>query len=337
MITSCEHLRLVERHTLTSRKRAYWSKLSLAGMLTIFACVGYFLAFQNRAVFKVYRCWVAAPAWRHCSSHTPFQFTTDFFGMRYEGNTNNLVDFDILFFGAYEKPILYFLRDVMKASSPNGGVFLDVGANTGQYSLFMSRYANEVHAFEPYEPVLQRFRRMVEINHLQNIKIYPLGLGNKNEKLPFFKPPELNQGAGSFIEGFYPGNTNYKELEIVVGDEVLEKAGLRRVDLIKIDVEGYEKPVLQGLVRTLTTSRSIVDFELTVNPAAPLNFRRREEIFSVFPKDYKFLVFSDGDPYTGFYELRDMDPAIDFDSAAQYNVVAYPAEKEHQVPRRSSR
>jgi FkbM family methyltransferase len=258
--------------------------------------------------------------------------------MQYEGNTNNYVDLHILAFGAYEKHILYFLRDVMESTSPNHGVFIDVGANTGQHSLFMSGYAREVHAFEPYEPVLQRFRRMIEINHIRNIKIYPVGLGNKDAKIPFFKPPEVNQGTGSFVEGFYEQNSNYKELEIVVGDEALEKAGVSRADVFKIDVEGYEKPVLQGLNRTLTTNRPVVHFELTVKPTEPSTFKSREELLSVFPKNYKFLTFdSSSDLYTGFYQLSDLNRIINFSVLSRYDVVAYPAEKENQIPHRSAR
>ena len=59
------------------------------------------------------------------------------------------VDNDIFYYGAYEKHILYFLRDVMRTVYGNRGTFVDVGANTGQHSLFVSRFASEVHAFEP--------------------------------------------------------------------------------------------------------------------------------------------------------------------------------------------
>jgi hypothetical protein len=71
-----------------------------------------------------------------------------------------------------------------------------------------------------------------------------------------------------------------------------------------------------------------VAFELTVDPGATTTIKTREELASLFPESYDFLVFSNtGDSATGAYVLRSMDGAIRFDSKEQYDVVAYPIEK----------
>lgn len=88
---------------------------------------------------------------------------------------------------------MFFLRDVSR-----GGVFLDIGANKGLYSLFMSRYQKEIHAFEPYEPVLKKFRASVANNGIRNIVIHPVGLGDRRERLTFEKPGGNNMGLGTF-------------------------------------------------------------------------------------------------------------------------------------------
>lgn len=142
-----------------------------------------------------------------------------------------MVDLHILYYGAYEKPILYFLRDVMKSAYADQGIFLDIGANTGQHSIFMSRYAKEIHAFEPWDPVLRRFRRMVQENHIENIVIHPYGLGDENSKKPFFKPPDNNLATGSFVEGFMANNSYENELEIQIGDDALKRARVSSVRL----------------------------------------------------------------------------------------------------------
>jgi FkbM family methyltransferase len=101
----------------------------------------------------------------------------------------------------------------MRSVYSSQGTFIDIGANTGQYSLIISRYAKEVHAFEPWEPVLKRFRRMVERNGIKNIIIHGYGLGSDNSKKRFFKPAETNLGTGSFAEGFKsenPRQVNWK-------------------------------------------------------------------------------------------------------------------------------
>src|SRR5207302_7920407 len=107
---------------------------------------------------------------------------------------NSIVHF-IFYHGAYEKHILYFLRYVMRMAYANQGTFLDVGANTGLYSLFVSRYVSAVHAFEPWQPVLARFRRMVDLNYIKNIVIHPVGLGDENARKSFYQPPPENLGT----------------------------------------------------------------------------------------------------------------------------------------------
>jgi FkbM family methyltransferase len=75
----------------------------------------------------------------------------------------------------------------MAAAHSRRGTFIDIGANTGQHSMFMSRYATEVHAFEPWEPVLKRFHRMVANNHINNIVIHRLACAAQKPRKSFFK------------------------------------------------------------------------------------------------------------------------------------------------------
>src|SRR3990167_2666358 len=135
----------------------------------------------------------------------PIEFLVDSYGYKYHGRSDNYIDAHILYCGAYEKPLLYFLRDVMRTKGADG-IFVDVGANTGQHSLFISQYSKEVHAFEPYPPVLARFRDMVASNGIQNIRLHPVGLGNQKAKLPFYEPPPDNLGTGSFDPQFKINN-----------------------------------------------------------------------------------------------------------------------------------
>ena len=98
-----------------------------------------------------------------CNTFEPIDFDIEFFGLRYRGRTDNLIDRQILQFGAFEKPMLYYSRDVAAALGSDGS-YVDVGANVGQYSLFMSKYVRRVHSFEPYPPVLERFRDLVALS-----------------------------------------------------------------------------------------------------------------------------------------------------------------------------
>jgi FkbM family methyltransferase len=257
-------------------------------------------------------------------------FEIDFFGFRYEGNTGNLVDAHAYYFGAYEKPELYFLRDTLLALG-SSSVVIDVGANTGLYSLFASRYANQVHAFEPYPPVLSRLRRVIETNEVPNITVHAVGLGASEANLRFYSPPEGNLGTGSFLQGFATGNRDaHEELPIVAGDAYLSRTGITRVDFIKMDIEGYEKPALTGLQQTLQRHRPIVLLEISIDPALPLLFRSMKELTSCFPGDYEFFAISDRNLGSGAYRLGSL--RVSFDRAGRVNVVARPRDKAEITP-----
>lgn len=303
-------------------------RLGLAALVSAAICSTYFYFTQRDRLYWVYTCIRQAPNISSCFTDDNFDFTADLFGMRYEGNTGNYIDRHIFYLGAYEKPLLFLIRDIMKSAFANQGVFIDVGANTGQHSLFMSHYSKEVHAFEPYEPVLKRFRRMIKINHIPNIVIHPVGLGNTHAKMPFHKPSDSNLGTGSFVEGFNPDNGYFGELEIQLGDEALREAGVQSVALIKIDIEGYEKLALQGLRKTLQSFRPFVVFELTTNPQSPVSVKNKIELTSLFPDSYDFAVISeDQGLITGEYQLVNLDARVHFDKLEQHDLLAYPAEK----------
>jgi|RhiMetdeSRZDD1v2_1073273.scaffolds.fasta_scaffold114728_4 FkbM family methyltransferase len=303
-------------------------KLSLAALLTALAVSSYQLLLNSEHFYWSYRCWRQANNILSCYRNGNFDFSADFFGLRYEGNTGNYIDNRIFFHGAFEKPVLFLLRDIMSRGYSSQGVFVDVGANTGQHSLFMSRYASQIHAFEPYEPVLRRFRRMVEINHIGNVVIHPVGLGNENSKKPFYKPPENNLGTGSFVEGFKDDNSYLGELEIQIGDEALASARVTSVSIIKMDIEGYEKPALQGLRRTLTRNRPFVVFELTTDPTSSISVKSKEELKGLFPDGYQFFVIDESLGLdSGRYRLVNFDENVHFDKSEQTDILAYPTEK----------
>jgi len=306
--------------------------LSAAALVSALLCGAYFYFFQPRKLYATYRCVTAASPWYACFFFNKFSFRTDLFGMTYEGRVGygDVVDEMVLTQGSYETQVLFFLRDTMAKLNPDQGVFLDVGANSGQHSMFMSRYAKAVHAFEPFPPVLARFRHMLEINKIDNVTVHPVGLGSESARLPFddrelsFSPATSNKARPT------------RELEIVTGDVALKDAGVAHVDLVKMDIEGFEKSALLGLADTLRRDRPVVVFELTIDPKRPGLFSSTAELRDTFPKDYDFLVFSEWDFYTGFYELADLANMAHFDRQSTYNAVAYPKEKKDQIALKAS-
>ena len=269
-------------------------------------------------------------------------FVADFYGLRYEGNLNNNIDFNIYFYGAFEKPLLFFLRDVFTMLPGEQGVFVDIGANVGQHSLFMAAQGAQVHAFEPFRTVREQFMRQIERNRLDNISVHPVGLSNENTRLPFFAPTGTNAGIGSFdARSVSKGNIRTGELQLARGDEYFPHHGIDRIDLVKVDVEGYEKRVLQGLRESLARERPIIVCEITFGN--PLSFATVEEMREHLPGDYALFTFArrkaDGSKarrrnahnrHSGHYRLIPIGRIPD---SGQDDIIACPLEKESLLPR----
>jgi FkbM family methyltransferase len=206
--------------------------------------------------------------------------------VRYIGMSGNLIDDVIYEIGAWEPSILFFLRDTLQRTNKDQGIFLDIGANTGQHSLYMAQYAKTVYAIEPYPPVLKRFNEMISLNGFENIKVYPVGFSNREDSLPYYKPSDDNLGHGGFDPTFTKGAGKSIELPLVIGDNYLESHGINQIDLIKIDIEGYERYALLGLNNTLKKNRPIVVMELNATEGG---FKTKAQLIGTFPENYNFF------------------------------------------------
>lgn len=268
-------------------------------------------------------------------------FSTDFFGLRYEGNLRNTIDFSIFYHGAFEKPLLFFLRDCLLGLGKEQPVFCDIGANIGQHSLFMSRLAHTVHAFEPYDKVRDRLLHQIRLNDIRNVVVHPVGLSDRRHALPFFAPTGRNQGIGSFdASTVEKGNEPIGELDLAIADDYFPAHGIDAVHLVKIDVEGFEKAVLQGMQEVLARQRPVVVVEVTYGKT--LSIGSLAELQDLLPENYAFLSFdtrkADGSKArrrgarakrSGYYRLI----PFDFGSArGQDNIVACPAETLPRLP-----
>lgn len=268
-------------------------------------------------------------------------FEGEFYGLKFKGNTENLIDMEVHGFGGFERPLLQLMEDSLHVMAPKGdGVVLDVGANVGQHSMFISRVAAKVHSVEPFPPVISRMKEMIALNQIKNIEIHPVGYSNTNGVMPFTPPDESNHGVGTFSHDRRAGEVKQIELPLLRGDDDLESTGVKKVDLIKMDIEGYEKFALHGLEKTLKENRPIVLLEL--NCTNEEGFHSAEELSGAFPEDYVFYEVIQRRDYRwnlfdhevmcgrshGEYWLVPFDNRFDEDSR---NVLAVPAERDDKL------
>ena len=277
-----------------------------------------------------------------------YAFSKDFYGLKYKGNLNNNIDANVFFYGAFEKPLLFFLRDTLNAliTETPKAIFMDIGANVGHHSIFLSKFASQVLAFEPYPKVNMQFKQQIAHNNISNIQIFETGLSDRRETLNYYAPTGNNEGIGSFDESSIgKGNTSYGKLELQEGDQVIESDSWKNIKLIKIDVEGFEKKVIKGLSRTIEEERPVIVCEITYGQQ--LSFGSIEELSSYLPQNYEILTFNtrklDGSKdkrkgslakRSGFYELISLKQ---WRSSGQDDIVMIPNEKSTIIPRQTEK
>ena len=165
---------------------------------------------------------------------------------------------------------------------------MDIGANVGHHSIFLSKFASQVLAFEPYPKVNMQFKQQIAHNNISNIQIFETGLSDRRETLNYYAPTGNNEGIGSFDESSIgKGNTSYGQLELREGDQIIESDSWKNIKLIKIDVEGFEKKVIKGLSRTIEEERPVIVCEITYGQQ--LSFGSIEELKSYLPKITRYL------------------------------------------------
>jgi len=248
---------------------------------------------------------------------TAIPFEVEFFGYRYRGVLNQYIDWVVFFYGAYERPNLKLLRDLLLAQNKTESVFVDVGANIGHHSLFMARYAAHIHSFEPFDFVREQLLEKISDNALSHVTVHPIGLGANSEELPFYEPNTGNTGLGTFVNDARHGTVLHgKSLRIEPADDYFPAHGINKVDLVKIDVEGFEPDVLLGMHKTIMRDRPIIMAEYSSQTRARLG--STEALADLVGDNYKIYTVSDD---TNDYRLI----PFNFDDVTG-NIILVPAE-----------
>jgi FkbM family methyltransferase len=175
--------------------------------------------------------------------------------------------------GTYEAEEIRLFRQFLRP----GQVIIDVGAHAGYLTRFFARATGregKVYAFEPNPLIFPLLKR--NVTSLKNVSVFNHALSSREGVLPLFLA-DNNHSVASLAKSYperhlaFHGNREAAPVEVqaVTGDEFLGRAGIEHVDLIKIDVEGWEIDVLSGLEKTITAAANITIF-CEFNPVAQL-------------------------------------------------------------------
>ncbi|MCX6291998.1 MAG: FkbM family methyltransferase [Bacteroidetes bacterium] len=159
-------------------------------------------------------------------------------------------------------PELFYLEKIIKP----GFTCIDIGANMGYYSTFLSRLCGregKVLSVEPVPLFVEILKLNLQSTGIKNVEILPYALGGENKKVTMGTPEIggiVKHGQTRLIS---TADLKYKdtyEVEMKIPDELFST--LSRLDFIKCDVEGYEYFVFSQMKNVLTKFKPVVQSEL---------------------------------------------------------------------------
>lgn len=189
-----------------------------------------------------------------------------------EGRTVETIEGDVRFeFGPEWFPVverMYFgryeltTRDLMQKHLEPGDVFLDVGANIGYLTavgLNQVGTSGEVHSFEPVDQYYRKLERVRELNPQYTLKTNPVALGEQETTRTIRVSASDNLGWNTLVPDFMERfdrepMIQRQEIDVIRLSNYCFQSNLETVNLVKIDVEGFELPVLKGFEEWLESS-----------------------------------------------------------------------------------
>lgn len=145
--------------------------------------------------------------------------------------------------------------ELLKKIIQPGDTILDIGANIGFYAKILSQFTTEKGLVFCFEPDSQNFRYLQKNTRgIQNITLLNNAVSDKSDVIKVYKSKLLNVDHRT-----YPVN-NYDSVEEITSvsiDELIDRKIIGKVNIIKIDIQGYELTAFHGMKRLLSSNNHI--------------------------------------------------------------------------------
>lgn len=143
-----------------------------------------------------------------------------------------------------------------KKEIKKGDVVLDIGAHIGYYTILFSELVGpegKVYSFEPHPKNFHLLKKTVETNNLKNVEIFQNIVSDKNGSVDFY----LSK-LDSIGNRMYNSDEADSKIEInsITIDEFLKNRD-KKIDFIKMDIQGAEVLAIEGMKNTLTNNSNI--------------------------------------------------------------------------------
>lgn len=179
-------------------------------------------------------------------------------GITYDLYLNQWMEYALYFGIANEnkKPLYDLIKPGLRV--------IDVGVNFGETLLNFAQLLGvdgKVYGFEPMPYIYEKCLHNVSLNKFENIIIENAALSDNNENLIINDPANGNSG-GTFVSKADVNRLSEIVIKVATLDEYIAENEIKKVDVIKIDVEGFETNVIKGALKTLRRDKPAMFIEV---------------------------------------------------------------------------
>jgi FkbM family methyltransferase len=205
--------------------------------------------------------------------------------------------------GEYETRELHVLLDAARQAQ----IVFDVGANVGWYTLniarAIARRGGHLYAFEPIPSTFATLQANVRLNALQSCTtLSNVGLGDAAKEVEFYLPKVTGSVAASQRPLFTEQENVKITAKIVRLDDFIAQKGIKRLDLLKCDIEGGELSMLRGGMESIARFRPVIFLELLRKWSKAYGYHPNDVIALLATAGYKCSAITDD----GLEQLREI-------------------------------
>lgn len=146
---------------------------------------------------------------------------------------------------------------LMRHGGP-GKIAWDIGSNIGLYACMMAKSGGsdmKVIAFEPEPRAAARIKDNAARNDLENIEVLEIALGAEPGTASLAQEGDFSAGTHSLSSAKLDETAVHIDVEVNTGDRVVANGTAECPDIVKIDVEGFEEEVVDGMAETLANPK----------------------------------------------------------------------------------
>ncbi|MDO9578419.1 MAG: FkbM family methyltransferase [Candidatus Cloacimonadales bacterium] len=189
--------------------------------------------------------------------------------------------------GYCEKNLTILFQKIIRSDD----IIFDVGANIGWYTTLFAGKGKECHAFEPNPKIFDRLINNCKLNNVdEKCRFNNVAVGNKDGIVSFYSFKELDHGLSS-LSDFNRNDKEEIKVPITTLSTYIKKNCIKKVDLIKIDVEGSEYDILTGIEDLLKKGFSpIFIFELNNETSKAFNYSPSDILVRLKQYNYAFYL-----------------------------------------------